>query len=176
MLVVAAVAALGWFAGRWVTPAPSGPSAHSAGSAAGQPAPAGGGMDGEDPAQAGCVTGAVTEETRPLLVGSVGQLGAVRLWYSPRCAGGWAQFVAEPRLDAHAGYHVTVSVHRSGDDTGSSFKYRFDGRPVYSDLLLAGPGCLQASATITGPASAGEPSVTASTDCHADFSAHAATS
>lgn len=105
-------------------------------------------MDGADPVQAGCASDAVTLDSRPLLSSADGQLGSVRLRYSARCSGGWAQFLPEPAMSSHLGSQVVVSIHRSADDDLNLFRYRFDGRDVYSDLLLAEPGCLEATVSI----------------------------
>jgi len=127
--VLLAGAAIGWSAGR-PSPAPA-PD--------GQPVTT---WDGNDPKAAGCATDAVSIDSKP-----VGTVGLVLLRYSPACRAAWAKFHPASGIQTDRAM-VVVEAVRPSDGIKTTFQYP-SLTQVYGDVLLTGPGCVRASATVT---------------------------
>ncbi len=108
--------------------------------------------DGADPIQANCDQDGITLASQVLRDKTGGPLADVELRYSPRCNAGWARFhtgtisSTTGSVDPRGAPLITVTIERPSDTTMSQFRYRFDGRNVYSDLLLTNRSCLRATA------------------------------
>jgi hypothetical protein len=129
---------------------------------AGLPARASPIWDGNDPKAAGCADDATSLDAQPIHDhGTKAQLGTVHLRYSPRCRAAWAKFEPLPQPSPRGQVIVIVEAVRPADGMRTVFHYP-GLTQVYGDLLLTGPGCVQASATVRG---VGQIEATGSTAC-----------
>ena len=123
------------------------------------PAPTGKVADGTDPYVGHCTADARLVDKAPVMDDRV-QVGALELWYSPRCAAGWARVYLYPGEATMMG-EVTV---RSGDDRFATITDPLVRQVSdYTDVILPGRGgCLGAGGAVY---QAGQPVVTASIPC-----------
>ncbi|HZM81737.1 MAG TPA: helix-turn-helix domain-containing protein [Candidatus Limnocylindrales bacterium] len=144
--VILAGAAIGWSATNSTRPAPETP--------AGPPVKI---WDGNDPKAAGCDADAMSLDSQP-----VGTFGQVLLRYSPACHAAWAKFQPLPSGPAGdvAKAVVVVEAVRPADGIKTSFQYPSLAQ-IYGDILLTGPGCVRAGATVTLPDGTGATGYTA---------------
>ncbi|HUN37012.1 MAG TPA: helix-turn-helix domain-containing protein [Trebonia sp.] len=101
--------------------------------------------DGTDPIAGGCKADRQLVDQAPVTLGSV-QVGALDLWYSPRCGAGWADLYLTPGEPLMMG-EVTV---RSRDDRFSTISNPLVNQTDdYTDVIVPGPGgCLGAGAAV----------------------------
>jgi hypothetical protein len=118
--------------------------------------------DGADPVQAGCAPGATTLDEQQVRTASGRVLGLVQLRYSQACDGAWARFHPAKAFDPRVPAMITVTVSHPADGYQAEFTYGFDGRDVYTDLLLFSRHCLAARAVVAMP---GQPRASAATKC-----------
>jgi Protein of unknown function (DUF2690)/Helix-turn-helix domain len=114
--------------------------------------------DGNDPAESGCASGAVTVAHADLrLMRAAGIRGArrrpgtvagvVELRYAARCHAAWARVIPSPAFDLAPSGRAGVRITRPSDGTSASFTANAM-ITVYGDLLLTRHGCLTASGTM----------------------------
>jgi hypothetical protein len=130
------------------------PAAQSSASASGPV------QDGTDPKANNCGDDAVTLDAKPVRLHAAavidgrrypagGTVGTVTLRFSRRCEGAWARFDPAPGVfQDPAGASVTLQAGRPAEGSENLWRLGHVDQ-TYSDLLLTGMGCVQASATVT---------------------------
>ncbi|MBG7702426.1 helix-turn-helix domain-containing protein [Streptomyces sp. MC1] len=104
--------------------------------------------DGTDPIQAGCADQVTTLQEQPVRNAQGTTLGSVQVRFSAACDGAWARFHPSKAFDPRSSVLVTVTAVRPADSNRSEFAYRFDGRDVYTDLLIVTRHCVTAQVRI----------------------------
>lgn len=118
--------------------------------------------DGNDPKAAGCADDATSIDAQPIRAHATQlQLGTVHLRYSPHCQAAWAKFEPLPPPSPQQQVMVVVETIRPADGMKTVFHYP-GLEQIYGDMLLTGPGCVQATASVQV---AGEIEATGSTAC-----------
>jgi hypothetical protein len=151
VVVAVVVFGAGLAAGRMMTPSPSasatiqelpGVPLYSGTPSA---APVAGVTDGTDPVAGHCAGDARLVDKEPVMTGGT-QIGALELWYSPRCGAGWARTYLYPGEPTMLG-EATV---RSADGRFASFTDPLAGQiPVYTNVIVPGSGgCLGAGGAV----------------------------
>lgn len=103
--------------------------------------------DGSDPKRSGCAADATTIATASLIFPARRLAGTVELRYSPSCSAAWTRFVPAP-TGRGPGDTVTVVTVRPADAIRLPFTITYGDGAVYGDILLTGPGCVRAAASI----------------------------
>ncbi|MGA5298839.1 helix-turn-helix domain-containing protein [Nucisporomicrobium flavum] len=122
--------------------------------------------DNADPKKTGCGVDPATVTTLDTVeINTVDEhlLGNAQLRHSLECHASWGRFEPSGRLAYLPGpFTVTITAYRPATGTvGTPYTTDFDGQPVFGNILLDGPGCVEITVEIHSPHGDG----TATTAC-----------
>ncbi|GAA1823989.1 hypothetical protein GCM10009835_51210 [Planosporangium flavigriseum] len=122
--------------------------------------------DDQDPHETGCDRDGTTIGVSDVVVAQPYRLVVAQVVarYSPSCAAIWMRFEPTRALDRLApNARVTLLAERPADHRGVTFSGDYVGVPLWSNMLLARPGCVIGTLQLSDPAVA--PGAAASTSC-----------